>query len=434
MDRPLSILYAVPFWPSLYAPFLFREIAWMKARGHRVAVLSTMAMTDGHSNVAAFGLADVPVHHFARRHVSDARTLRSLLAAIAAPPVAAAPSLRHRLRRSGVRQGALEWAELRRAVAFARRQRPDVIEAHWATEAAVLAVELKLALAAPLAVRMHGGDLYRSPSPDLPRIVGHADALCPVSAFLADLLRGERPIPHLPVVPTLAIDESRLHVQHHGLPIDQITAAARPEPEPLPSDAARSSTRPTHDRAIDRVTVVSVGRLSPEKRHADILDALAPLCPDRPGLGVTLIGGGPLEADLRQRAARLGIADRLTITGPLPFEQVLRRVARCDIYVQASDLEGFGMAPLEAAALGRPVVATRTGAHADIVARDRTGLLYDAGDTAALAAHLARLADDHATRHRMSDAAVEHVARHFDFEHAMLRNQSLLRRLANPTP
>lgn len=46
-NTPMRLLYAVPFWPHLYTPFLSREMAWMRSRGHSVAVISTQPRPDG---------------------------------------------------------------------------------------------------------------------------------------------------------------------------------------------------------------------------------------------------------------------------------------------------------------------------------------------------------------------------------------------------
>lgn len=100
--------------------------------------------------------------------------------------------------------------------------------------------------------------------------------------------------------------------------------------------------------------LVAAGRLSPEKGFDLLIEALA-LCSDlSPRL--TLLGDGPLESDLRARAASLGVLDQICFVGfqgnPYPW------FAHADAFVLASRYEGFPNAMLEALACGTPVIAT----------------------------------------------------------------------------
>lgn len=98
-----------------------------------------------------------------------------------------------------------------------------------------------------------------------------------------------------------------------------------------------------------------------------------------------------------------------------------------DVFVLPSTAEAFGIAAVEAAAAGLPVIASRVGGLTDIVDDGRTGYLIDPTDVAGLVRHLRRLADDPHLRAGLGRAARDHAATHFDAEGNARRTVELLR-------
>lgn len=401
----MNILYLLPFWPHLYTPFLFREMAWMRSRGHNVAVASLRQWPDGHINVVNYKLTDVPVLQMRRQYATDRSLLADALRACAAP-AASRLSLRASLRREGLRHGLHQWAWMRQLVAFARQHRIDVIDAHWATEASQTARQIHLATGLPYTVTMHGGDIHTQPSPDLPQIVADAAAVLPISPFLAHRLQQLAPVP-----------AERLRLRPHGLPAEALAA------QPVP-------------RTPGSLLVGTTGRLDPEKRQADLLDAAAVVAPECPDLHLLFIGGGQLQPALERQAQEHGLADRVRITGPLPWPQVIERLRTLYLYVQCSAVEGYGMTALEAAGQGLPVIATRTGAHELIVEEGVNGFLYEPGDIPAVAGHLRTILSDPSLRDRMAQASLDRVRKRFVFETLMPRVEAIFDavRLGRPLP
>jgi glycosyltransferase involved in cell wall biosynthesis len=116
--------------------------------------------------------------------------------------------------------------------------------------------------------------------------------------------------------------------------------------------------------------ICSVGRLEVGKRHSLLLEACAELV-HRLGrcFVVDLIGDGPLEKDLRDRATSLGIADLITFHGFVPWGPLLHRyLLQSDLFVLSSITEGMPRVLLEAMACGLPVVATAVGGISEILA------------------------------------------------------------------
>ncbi len=405
----MRIVYCLPFWPYLYTPWLFNELAWMRGRGHHVAVISLSDPPGASANLNDFGLSDVPVLQVRLQHQSDLKLLRNLLAlGIRGLNAKPARSLADYRRACGLRQGLHEWATMKRVLAFVKAQQPQVIHAHWGSHNAIMAADIRKATGLPFAVRFQGGDLYRTPAPALPRIVDEASALCPVSRFMADLLAGERPVPQLPQVPKVNLDPARMRVVHNSIPRSALAS------EPLPQGEGD-------------IVVGMIARLDPEKRHGDLITAVARLAPRLPQLRLKLIGGGGLESALREQAAQLNIADRLEITGSLPWAKVLEATRSLHLYAHTSEVEGCSLAVLEAQAQGLPMLLSRTGAAAQCVMDGINGHLFHAGDLDALTAGLERLITiGPDARRAMGQASIDHIRKHFLFDTVMIQVEEIL--------
>jgi glycosyltransferase involved in cell wall biosynthesis len=112
-----------------------------------------------------------------------------------------------------------------------------------------------------------------------------------------------------------------------------------------------------------------------------------------------VIGGrGPLEAELRRRIRSVGLQQHVTLAGYIP-EDVLPLYYQCaDLFVLPSiDLEGFGLVTLESLACGTPVMATRTGANAELLEELGDHYLVDAPTGHELAKGILRFFDERAT-------------------------------------
>jgi glycosyltransferase involved in cell wall biosynthesis len=166
----------------------------------------------------------------------------------------------------------------------------------------------------------------------------------------------------------------------------------------LPDDRIRIKPNGLADPGLDtrapRAGILFVGRLVPEKGIGTLIAAArlsrAP---------ITVIGEGP-------EAEALRAAPGLTVLGPRDREAVQAAMARAAALVVPSHwYEGLPMVIAEAYSLGTPVVASRIGALADLVADGGTGLLVPPRDPAALAAALDRIVDDPDAARAMGDRA-----------------------------
>ncbi|WP_109107680.1 glycosyltransferase [Azospirillum sp. TSO35-2] len=134
---------------------------------------------------------------------------------------------------------------------------------------------------------------------------------------------------------------------------------------------------------------IAVGRLSAEKGFADLIDAFAIFGRSDPRAALAIVGGGELMGALRAQVAGHGLDGRVFLPGART--DVPELLAASDVFVMPSHWEGMPVAVLEAMAAGLPVVATRVGDLPNLVS-DRTGLLVEPQDPAALAGALSSIA------------------------------------------
>jgi glycosyltransferase involved in cell wall biosynthesis len=149
-----------------------------------------------------------------------------------------------------------------------------------------------------------------------------------------------------------------------------------------------------------------VGRLSPEKGVDCLLQAFSALRGRFPQARLVVAGDGPARGPLERLARHLGVEQATTFTGMLEQEQLRERhaAARCSLFPSLW-LENCPMGVLEAMAAGAAIVASRVGGIPEILRDEENGLLFERGDSAALAAQLARVLDDSALAVRLGSAA-----------------------------
>jgi glycosyltransferase involved in cell wall biosynthesis/predicted metal-dependent phosphoesterase TrpH len=148
--------------------------------------------------------------------------------------------------------------------------------------------------------------------------------------------------------------------------------------------------------------ILSVGRLSQEKRLDVLLDAFALVTRELPGARLVLAGDGPARREL-ERTAPAGTS----FVGELRGDELAALYASADVFCFPSTTDTFGQVLLEAGASGLPVVAAEAGGAPELVADGRTGLLVPSEQPRAFAAALLRLAGDPALRARFGAAGRE---------------------------
>ncbi len=190
----------------------------------------------------------------------------------------------------------------------------------------------------------------------------------------------------------------------HVAPVRHIPNGVHPGE--LCSDSARAAARVHFGIAPDAEVLAIVGRLSVEKGHAILFEALRRLT-----RRVVLLaaGDGGLKEALRGQSEGLDVRW-------LGFQDDPRPVyAAADAVVMPSLTEGLPLAALEAMAAGRPLIASAVGELPELLA-DGAGLLVPPGDSAALAGRIGQLLADPSGRARMTARARARVERNYGVE------------------
>jgi glycosyltransferase involved in cell wall biosynthesis len=140
------------------------------------------------------------------------------------------------------------------------------------------------------------------------------------------------------------------------------------------------------------MVLLCLGRLVPEKGFDVALSALAR---SRPDFRLILAGEGSAEADLRAGVKELGIEEQVHFAGWVHPDQIPALISTSTVVLMPSRWrEPFGLVAVQAAQMGRPIIASDIGGIPEIVVDGETGLLVTPGDPEALAQAMVEMADD----------------------------------------
>lgn len=282
-----------------------------------------------------------------------------------------------------VRVGQRRWLHLPTAIRlFVRllRERPDVINIHFASASSRYFYALAPLLGYRTVLTCHGSDVLRplpQDAPHLATIISGADVVTAVSQDIADRVcesQGER----------------------HGRRVTVIANGV---------DTRFWHPVPQHPRETGLVTarIVAVGRLEQVKGYDLLIEALARLRTAGIATSLTLIGDGSQRAVLEKQTQVAGIDDRVVFTGPLPREQVRARLHEADLFVLPSRSEGTPLALLEAMATGTACLAAGVGGVP--ASAGKAVRLVPPEDPATLSAAIADLLTDPQARIALAERA-----------------------------
>jgi len=295
------------------------------------------------------------------------------------------------------------WGRAAMALAAEHRRRPfDLLHAFWAGETGGLTALVGRALAIPTVVSLAGGELVGL------RDIGYGGLL----------RRAERVKTRLALRLAQAVTAGSTLALALAQPRLRPPAASRARRIPLGVDL----TRFTPERlspADGPARILHVASLTGVKDQATLLRAAALLRQRGYVFEVELVGSGPLEPELRSLAGRLGVENVVRWRGSIGHEQMPGEYARGRLFVLSSRHEAQGMAALEAAACGLPVVGTRVGVVPELA--PDAGRVAPVGDAVGLADGIAELLDDPPARARLGCSARELAAAEFGLERCATR-------------
>ncbi|HEY5794154.1 MAG TPA: glycosyltransferase family 4 protein [Bosea sp. (in: a-proteobacteria)] len=235
----------------------------------------------------------------------------------------------------------------------------------------------------PFSITFHGIDL------DEPEVFRHAAKLrrCAFAVCISDF--GRRVL----VKNVDPADAGKIHVVRCGYALPDEHGIA-----PLPG----------------RNHIVCVARLSPEKGHDVLIAALLILKQRGFPFSCTLVGGGPLDREIREQIEQAGLSGAVTMVGIRAPREVRAHIAQADLAVLASHGEGIPIALMEAFAQKRPVAATTVGGIPELVIDGVNGRLVEPGSAPALADAIQSILSDYREAERMGEAGSRDVGQLHD--------------------
>jgi glycosyltransferase involved in cell wall biosynthesis len=195
-----------------------------------------------------------------------------------------------------------------------------------------------------------------------------------------------------------------------------------------------SKKQSTHDSQAIRqligvpngaVLVGTVANLFSRKGYEVMVRALPAIVRAVPTVHYVIVGSDDNDyaARLKRLAHELKIVDRVHIVG---FQDPVQPfLASLDLYVHPALMEGFGIAVVEAMAMGKAVVATTTGGLPEVVAQGETGLLVPPGDIEALAATVVALLEDPVRREEMGRSGSARAHERFSLDASVVHMEQL---------
>ncbi len=301
----------------------------------------------------------------------------------------------HRLRWTAPTGYVLAAREVARAVS---EFDPDLVNVHYATGYGLLARLAGLAAIRPLLLSVWGSDVY-----DFPNKSGVHRAV--VAGNVRDATA---------IASTSESMARRLGELHHHRHVF-IT------PFGIDTELFRPGAPMT--RQNGRVVIGTVKTLA-DKYGIDILIRAFAIAlnqlGDDPHISLEISGGGPDRAQLEALVGDLGIASRVDFHGFVPHSQVHARLRDLDIYLALSrGDESFGVAILEAAACGKPVIVSDADGPAEVTRHGETGFVIPKNDIDAAAEAMMALIRDPELRARMGMAGRAHVLQNYSWDRSL---------------
>ena len=280
---------------------------------------------------------------------------------------------------------------LPRLLGLVARRRPDLLHAHTRVTQ-LLACALHCCTGIPYVTTCHG--FYQShPGRKIFRCWGKR-VMAVSGPSMQQLMKQYRLVP-----PHQAV------LVHNGIEVDRFLEP----PSPQEASAFRQSN------GLDGQPIIgSIARLNPVKGLEFLLKAVPLLLKSFPRLQIVLVGEGPAKADLVRLAYALKIADHVLITHPVEDTRI--PLSTMDCFVVPSLEEGFGLALVEAMAVGAPVVATNSGGPSEIIEDGKSGFLIPPGNPQALANSILALLRNSDQRRRFAQGAQERARTEFSME------------------
>lgn len=293
-------------------------------------------------------------------------------------------------------------------VTVARMKNLQLLHAHYAipfAPAALLVKQIAAELDLKVVTTLHGTDVTEVGShpaflPVTKLVLEQSDAVTTVSHFLKEEAHRQFQV------------EENIEVIYNFVDLDR--HQARPPSCVPPTDSP------------EQRTIMHISNFRSVKRVVDVIEVFSYVI-EKVDARLIMVGDGPDTCHALQKALELGVSDRVRFTGVSDEVESLLKTA--DLFLLPSQLEGFGLAALEAMASGVPVIASDVGGLREVVQHGKTGFLESVGDTKAMAEDAITLLTDHELHENFCRAARERASELFDYHDIIPQYEALYARL-----
>lgn len=354
----MKVAYFINQYPGISHSFIRRELQALERNGVSVQRYAIRPSKD-----KVIAREDVEESAKTRHIVTQGKAalLTDMARGFFSSPVGAAGAFIKALKmgwrsEAGLLRHVLYFGEALVLASWLRRDDMDHVHAHFGTNATTIAM-----LAAPLAkasfsFTVHGPEEFEKPGLiALPEKIAAASFTAGISKFGASQLKKLSDPALWP----------NINIIRCGIERDFYADAERVE--------------------LAKSDFVCVGRLCAEKGQIDLVEAVARVAKTRPDIKVTLIGDGPMRADIENRIAALGVERNVLLAGWKTPAEVREAILASRAFILPSYAEGLPVSIMEALILQRPVISTYIAGIPELVGHEECGWLTAAGDVDAIA-------------------------------------------------
>lgn len=162
---------------------------------------------------------------------------------------------------------------------------------------------------------------------------------------------------------------------------------------------------------LDDILLVHISNFRPVKRIGDVLKIFQLVAQDIENVKLVMVGDGPERQNAEKFCREHSICDKVTFLGKIDSVETV--LSQCDVLLQPSEKESFGLAALEAMACGVPVVSSDAGGIPEVNIDGETGFVYPIGDTIGMSEGVKAIVKDKATWQQFSTNSLA-KAKEFD--------------------
>ena len=295
---------------------------------------------------------------------------------------------------------------------IAKKERPDVIHAHWIFPTAFSAVLAKKLQKIPVISTVHGGDIFGLKGPLFTKIIKYTlkrSYVCTVNSKA-----------------TLDAVRRILERDYEIIPMGVNTIGYSKE---------RSSGDIRRRFRVKDKLLLFVGRITEKKGVEYLIRAIPDILKAFPHTKLLIVGEGDLKEQLQKLSFQLHLQDAISFTGSMTHEELPNYFASADIFIgpsiiaKSGDTEGLGVVFLEALASSCAVIASEVGGIPDIIKDGETGLLVPQKNPQAIAEAITKLIQNRELRHRLAENGRRYVVENFNWEVVGERYRQILLQL-----